>query len=84
MDQDGNYVFRVSNTYKLVFPRDFIEATDVTTNESFDFLIKEWVFQLNDQELPLSVWLNNDIIDGITSGVQAKAESVIDDGFDPT
>ncbi len=75
---DGtHYTFRVGSHFKFSLPAEFIEQTEKTTNRELDFLIQDWSFFLNGEEIPLSVWSETMVIDTLIKDSAARvAESV--------
>lgn len=76
--EDGNYVFRVGSHFKFSLPADFILQTENTTNETLDFLIQDWSFVLNWQEIPLSSWVKSTVIDTLIKDSAARVVDSID------
>lgn len=75
---DGdNYIFRVGSHFKFTLPTKFIQDTQYTTNKDFDFLVQNWKFFLNWEEIPLSAWVETTLIDTLIQDSSARVAETI-------
>jgi hypothetical protein len=72
------YVFRVGAHMKFHLPWEFIEATDTVNNQSFDNLIKNWIFLIDGREIPVMDWIDHDVINTLVKDSKARTVKAMD------
>lgn len=74
-----NYVFRVWAQMKVSLPEEFILQTRDINNEQVDFLIQDWIFDINKTTITPLEWANTDLIDGsLISSVSVRVVNTLD------
>jgi hypothetical protein len=63
---------------KYHLPSEFIEATDTVNNQSFDNLIKNWIFLIDRREIPVMDWIDHDVINTLIRDSKARTTKAID------
>ena len=61
------------------FPEEFIYQNIDIDNEQVDFLIRDWIFDINKHIISPHEWANTDLIDGsLISGVPVRVRNTLD------
>ncbi len=77
--QWDSYVFRVGAQMQVRFPEEFIYQNIDIDNEQVDFLIRDWIFDINKHIISPHEWANTDLIDGsLISGVPVRVRNTLD------
>lgn len=73
-----NYVFRVWAHMKISLPEEFILQKKDIHNEHVDFLIRDWIFDINGEILTPQEWASADLIDGsLISDTSLRVKRII-------
>ena len=64
---------------KVSLPEEFILQTRDINNEQVDFLIQDWIFDINKTTITPLEWANTDLIDGsLISSVSVRVVNTLD------